>query len=152
MESLTGIVAFVQAAEQQSYVAAARITGASPSAVGKAVARLEGRLGVRLFNRTTRSMSLTKEGAVFYERCKRIIDDLGDAEATILQSRDQPVGRLRVSMPHIVGHHLFMPILPSFVEVFHKSNWTSISRIGWSISLPKAWMSLSAAVNWPIAD
>lgn len=118
MESLTGIVAFVQAAEQQSYVAAARITGASPSAVGKAVARLEGRLGVRLFNRTTRSMSLTKEGAVFYERCKRIIDDLGDAEATILQSRDQPAGRLRVSMPHIVGHHLFMPILPSFVEVF----------------------------------
>lgn len=118
MESLTGIAAFVHAAEQQSYVAAARVTGASPSAIGKAVGRLEARLGVRLFNRTTRSMSLTEEGAVFYERCKRIVDDLGDAEAAILQSRERPTGRLRVSMPHIVGHHLFMPILRSFVESF----------------------------------
>lgn len=118
MESLTGIAAFVHAAEQQSYVAAARVTGASPSAIGKAVARLEAHLGARLFNRTTRSMSLTEEGAVFYERCKRIIDDLRDAEAAILQSRDRPAGRLRVSMPHIVGHHLFMPILPSFAESF----------------------------------
>ncbi|QND47886.1 LysR family transcriptional regulator [Rhizobium lusitanum] len=118
MESLTRIAAFVHAAEQQSYVAAARVTGASPSAIGKAVARLEAHLGARLFNRTTRSMSLTEEGAVFYERCKRIIDDLRDAEAAILQSRDRPAGRLRVSMPHIVGHHLFMPILPSFAESF----------------------------------
>ncbi|SCB44699.1 LysR family transcriptional regulator [Rhizobium lusitanum] len=118
MESLTGIAAFVHAAEQQSYVAAARITGASPSAISKAVGRLEAHLGVRLFNRTTRSMSLTEEGVVFYERCKRILEDLGDAEAVILQSRNRPAGRLRVSMPHIVGHHLFMPILRSFVESF----------------------------------
>ena len=118
MEGLTGIDAFVHAAEQRSYVAAARIAGVSPSAIGKAVSRLETHLGVRLFNRTTRSMSLTEEGTVFYERCKRIIDDLRDAEADIVQSRESPVGRLRVSMPHIVGHHLFMPILPSFVESF----------------------------------
>ena len=118
MESLTGIAAFVHAAEQQSYVAAACIMGSSPSAIGKAVARLEVRLGVRLFNRTTRKMSLTEAGTVFYERCKRIVDDLGDAEATILQSRDKPAGRLRVSMPHIFGHHIFMPILPSFVQSF----------------------------------
>ncbi|MBP0580047.1 LysR family transcriptional regulator [Labrys sp. LIt4] len=118
MESFTGITAFVHAAEQQSYVAAARITGGSPSAIGKAVARLEARLGVRLFNRTTRTMSLTEEGEVFYERCKRILDDLGDAEATVLRSCEQPAGRLRVSLPHIVGHHLFMPLLPAFTEAF----------------------------------
>lgn len=118
MESLTGIAAFVHAAEQLSYVAAARVTGASPSAIGKAVGRLEARLGIRLFHRTTRSMSLTEEGAVFYERCKRIIDDLEDAEAIILQRHERPAGRLRVSMPHIVGHHLFMPVLPFFVQSF----------------------------------
>ncbi|WP_137132963.1 LysR family transcriptional regulator [Rhizobium sp. FY34] len=118
MESLSAIAAFIHTSEQQSYVAAARIMGLSPSAVGKAVARLEKRLGVRLFHRTTRKMSLTEAGAVFYERCKRIVDDLGDAEATILQSRDNPAGRLRVSMPHIFGHHLFMPILPIFVRSF----------------------------------
>ena len=118
MDSLASVVAFVHAVEQQSYVAAARVGGVSPSAIGKAVARLESRLGVRLFNRTTRSISLTEEGAVLYERYKRIIDDMGDAEATISRSRERPRGRLRVSVPHIVGHHLLMPLLPIFTEQF----------------------------------
>ena len=118
MKSLTSIAAFVHAAEQQNYVAVARILGISPSAVAKAIVRLESHLGVRLFNRTTRSVSLTEEGALFYERCKHIINDLGDAEATIIQSRERPRGRLRVSVPHIVGHHLLMPILPVFAEKF----------------------------------
>ncbi|RFB83269.1 LysR family transcriptional regulator [Rhizobium leguminosarum bv. trifolii] len=118
MESLASIFALVYAAEQQSYVGAARVAGVSPSAISKAVARLESRLGVRLFNRTTRSISLTEEGAVLYERFKRIIDDMEDAEATILRSRERPRGRLRVSVPHIVGHHLLMPILPIFVARF----------------------------------
>ncbi|MBB4238434.1 LysR family transcriptional regulator [Rhizobium esperanzae] len=118
MESLASVFALVYAAEQQSYVAAARVAGVSPSAIGKAVARLESRLGVRLFNRTTRSISLTAEGALLYERYKRIIDDMDDAEATILRSRERPRGRLRVSVPHIVGHHLLMPILPMFAGRF----------------------------------
>ncbi|MGG7576744.1 LysR family transcriptional regulator [Rhizobium sp. Nf11,1] len=118
MDSLANLFAFVHAAEQQSYVAAARVAGVSPSAIGKAVARLESRLGVRLFNRTTRSISLTDAGAVLYERYKRIIDDMQDAEATVLHSRERPTGRLRVSVPHIVGHHLLMPLLPAFAECF----------------------------------
>ncbi|NTG63372.1 LysR family transcriptional regulator [Agrobacterium rhizogenes] len=118
MKSLTSIAAFVYAAEQQNYVAVARILGISPSAIAKAIVRLESHLGVRLFNRTTRSVSLTEEGALFYERCKHIINDLNDAEATIIQSRERPRGRLRVSVPHIVGHHLLMPILPVFAEKF----------------------------------
>jgi DNA-binding transcriptional LysR family regulator len=116
VESFTGIAAFVHVAEQRSYVKAARIIGVSPSAVGKAISRLEGRLGVRLFNRTTRSVGLTDEGAIFYERCKRIVEDLDEAEALIVESRDRPKGRLRVSLPHIVGHHLVMPALPTFVN------------------------------------
>jgi DNA-binding transcriptional LysR family regulator len=118
MDSFSSLAAFVHAAERHSYVAAARIAGVSPSAIGKAIARLEARLGVRLFNRTTRSISLTDEGTAFYERCKRIIDDLEDAEASLMESRRRPRGRLRISAPHIVGHHLLMPILPAFVERF----------------------------------
>ncbi|PDT34917.1 LysR family transcriptional regulator [Rhizobium sp. M10] len=118
MDGLAGLFALVYAAEQQSYVGAARVAGISPSAIGKSIARLEGRLGVRLFNRTTRSISLTEEGAVLYERYKRIIDDMQDAEAGILRSRQRPTGRLRVSVPHIVGHHLLMPILPMFAARF----------------------------------
>ncbi|NTF97842.1 LysR family transcriptional regulator [Rhizobium rhizogenes] len=118
MDGFSSLAAFVHAAEQHSYVAAGRIAGVSPSAIGKAITRLEARLGVRLFNRTTRSISLTEEGAAFYERCKRIIEDLEDAEASLIESQARPRGRLRISVPHIVGHHLLMPILPAFVERF----------------------------------
>ncbi|GGE21114.1 LysR family transcriptional regulator [Aureimonas endophytica] len=118
MDGLTGIIAFVHAAEQCSYVAAARVVGVSPSAIAKAVSRLETRLGVRLLHRTTRSIGLTEEGASFYVRCKRIVEDLREAEAVMLQSRQRPSGRLRISVPHIVGHHLLMPILPRFARRF----------------------------------
>lgn len=115
MESFASIAAFVHAVEQQSFVGAARIAAVSPSAIGKAINRLEIRLGVRLMNRTTRSISLTEEGAVLYERYRRILDEVKDAETTILNSRAQPRGRLRVSLPHIVGQHLFLPLLPAFM-------------------------------------
>lgn len=118
MDSFVNLALFVHAAEQRSYVAAARVAGLSPSAVGKAIARLEAKHGVRLFNRTTRSISLTEEGAVFYECCKRIIDDLRDAEASLAESQEAPRGRLRVSVPHIFGHHLLLPMLPAFAERF----------------------------------
>ena len=115
MESFASIAAFVHAVEQQSFVGAARIVGVSPSAIGKAINRLESRLGARLMNRTTRSISLTEEGTMLYERYRRILDDVRDAETSILNSRAAPRGRLRVSLPHIVGHHLFMPRLPAFM-------------------------------------
>ena len=100
MDSLSGIHAFVHAAQRGSYVAAAEHLGLSASAVGKSVARLEDRLGVRLLNRSTRRISLSNEGALFYERCQRILADLGDAdiEADVAQQvtalcKDFPVYR-----------------------------------------------------------
>ncbi|HEV2673857.1 MAG TPA: LysR family transcriptional regulator [Aliidongia sp.] len=115
MESLSGIAAFVQAAEQLSYAAAGRLLGLSSSAVAKSVARLEARLGVRLLHRTTRRIGLTEEGALFYERCKRILDDIRDAEATVTSARTAPRGRLRVSVPHAVGHFLVLPHLAAYL-------------------------------------
>lgn len=102
----------------RSHVAAARILGVSSSAVSKNVARLETRLGVRLLSRTTRSIGVTEEGALFYERCKRVLDELWNAEGTLLQSRETPRGRLRVSIPQIFGLHLLMAQLPEFTERF----------------------------------
>src|ERR1700722_2619378 len=80
MESLTGIVAFVQAAEALSFVAAGRALGISASAVGKSVSKLEKSLGVRLFHRTTRRVALTQEGAQFLGRCQQVLEDLRDAK------------------------------------------------------------------------
>jgi DNA-binding transcriptional LysR family regulator len=72
MDSLGSLNAFLRAAEARSFTVAGRQLGVSSSAIGKAVARMEERLGVRLFHRSTRSITLTAEGALFLERCRRI--------------------------------------------------------------------------------
>jgi len=76
LDSLNGFVVFVQVAETRSFVAAGRLLGISASAIGKSVARLEARLGVRLFHRSTRSITLTAEGTLFLERSRRILAEI----------------------------------------------------------------------------
>ncbi len=113
--SLSALLAFVRTTELGSFVAAGRALGISASAVGKAVAKLEQELGVRLLQRSTRRIALTEEGRQFHERCRRILDDLDDARAMVSQSAAAPRGRLRVSVP-IVAYHLLLPRLPEFLE------------------------------------
>ena len=84
MDNLAGVSAFVQAAETLSFVDAGRVLGISASAVGKSIARLENRLGVRLFHRSTRSMTLTAEGRRFLLRCQRILEEMAAAERLIV--------------------------------------------------------------------
>ena len=117
MDRLTGLTAFVRTADLGSFVAAGRVLGLSASAVGKAVAKLESQLGVRLFQRSTRSLRLTDEGRLFHERCRRIFDDLDDAQAALAHTLETPRGRLRVSMP-IVSYHLLLPVLPDFMALY----------------------------------
>ncbi|WP_186177479.1 LysR family transcriptional regulator [Burkholderia gladioli] len=113
MDNLNGIVAFVRTAETLSFVAAGRKLGISASAVGKTIAKLERSLGVRLFHRTTRRVTLTEEGRHFHERCHRILEELRDAEATLSASAQTPRGRLRVSLP-VIGYRFLLPVLPAF--------------------------------------
>lgn len=117
MESLNGILAFVKTAESLSFVSAARAMGISASAVGKNVARLESSLKVRLFQRSTRKVSLTAEGQLFYEHCRRILDDLQDAEAMLSHAIQAPRGRLRVSLPTI-GYRFLLPLMPAFRKAY----------------------------------
>jgi DNA-binding transcriptional LysR family regulator len=116
-ESLSGIVAFVRAAESGSFVAAGRALGLSASAVGKSVMRLEAKLGVQLLNRTTRRIGLTHEGARFFARCKRILADLEDAESELFNSTASPRGRLKISAPSL-GARLLLPLVPEFRQRF----------------------------------
>lgn len=101
IDQLNGITAFVRAAQTCSFVAAGRLLGVSASAVGKSVARLEEKLGVRLLNRSTRRISLSNEGALFYERCLRILADIDDAQAELSHLAEAPRGKLKVSLPVI---------------------------------------------------
>ncbi|PYE44067.1 DNA-binding transcriptional LysR family regulator [Rhizobium sp. PP-F2F-G20b] len=117
MDRLTGLGAFVRTADLGSFVAAGRVLGLSPSAVGKAVTRLESQLGVRLFQRSTRSLRLTEEGRAFHERCRHILDDLDDAQETLLRTRETPRGRVKISAP-IVAYHLLLPVLSEFLLLY----------------------------------
>jgi DNA-binding transcriptional LysR family regulator len=116
MESLGSLSAFVIAADARSFTVAGRQLGISPSAAGKAVARLEERLGVRLFHRSTRSITLTPEGSLFLERCRRIFEEIEAAELELSQIRSAPQGKLRVSLP-LVGM-LMMPTISAFVRAY----------------------------------
>ncbi len=114
MESLSGISFFVQAAETLSFSEAGRKLGVSSSTVGKSVSRLEERLGVRLFHRSTRSIRLTAEGRMFLERCRRILSEVEAAELELSETRLTPRGRLRISLP-LVGM-LVMPVITAFMR------------------------------------
>ena len=115
MDKLGSVDAFVKAAEIRNFSEVGRQLGISSSAVGKAISRLEQRLGVRLFHRSTRSITLTPEGQLFLSRCQRIVEELEAAEAE-LSAASSPKGQLRVSLP-LVGA-LLLPVLSSFIREY----------------------------------
>jgi DNA-binding transcriptional LysR family regulator len=115
MRSLANLLAFAAAADSSSFVAAGRKLGISSSAVGKAVAKLEAELGVRLFHRSTRRVSLTQEGAAYHAQCRSALAQLEDAEVTLAHAAARPAGRLRIGLP-TVGYHFFAPHLSEFAD------------------------------------
>ncbi len=111
IDNLSGVALFVQLAQAGSFVAAARQAGISPSAVSKSLARLEQRLGARLFQRSTRQLSLTAEGKLFLARSERILAEMQAAQEE-LAGNLAPRGRLRLGLPELGG--LFLPALAAF--------------------------------------
>ncbi|KVA52627.1 LysR family transcriptional regulator [Burkholderia cepacia] len=113
---LDGIAVFVEAVEAGGFARAAERLALSRFAVGKAIARLESRLGVRLFNRTTRTQNLTEDGQIYYERCRRAIEELRAAESLLESGKQELAGRLRVTMPVLFGRYCIAPILLEFAR------------------------------------
>ncbi len=102
-DRLNGITTFVRAVQAGSFSLAAERMNLTRSAVGKTIARLEQRLGVLLFQRTSRKQKLTTEGQVYYERCLRALAELDAADAELNSGRLQPQGVLRISAPKLIG-------------------------------------------------
>jgi LysR family transcriptional regulator for bpeEF and oprC len=117
-ERLDSLMIFVQAAKHLSFSGAARQLGMSPSAVSRAVQRLEDRLGTRLLNRTTRSLSLTEDGARFYESCWQILSDLDEAELALSHSQSVPSGVLRLNLIPSMGRMHLVPALAQFAKQY----------------------------------
>jgi DNA-binding transcriptional LysR family regulator len=115
-EQLKGISVFVTAVEAGSFSLAAARLHLSRSAVGKTISQLEQRLGVRLFQRTTRSLTLTDDGALFYEHCLRALEEIQTATALLDNGKQTVRGRLRVSMPMLYGRMCIAPLLTEFAS------------------------------------
>lgn len=116
MDRLTALNVFRHVVELNGFAAAARHLGLSPAAVSKNIGELEAHLSVRLLNRTTRRMSLTEAGALYYVRVVRVLDDLEDADGTLGAMRIAPSGTLRVSAPMTVTLVALSDAIPRFLE------------------------------------
>ena len=115
-DSIQEMAVFARVVGAGSLSAAARELGLSPAMVSRRLAALETRLGVRLINRTTRSLHLTDDGATYYEACARVLSDIEEADATVSAGRVEPRGPLRVALPASFGHQHIAPLIPRFAE------------------------------------
>ena len=111
IDSFQGVITFIVAARSSSFTQAAERLGLSKSAVGKAIARLEERLGTQLFHRTTRRISLTADGEAYFVACSTALEEIGAAESGLGPGGAEPSGRLRVDIPVAFGRRVVAPLL-----------------------------------------
>lgn len=116
MDKFTEMQAFTAVVESGSFVNAADLLAMSKPTISRYVAALEQRLGVRLLHRTTRRLSLTEEGEVFYTRCKDLLSGLDEAEAEITERSGLAVGLLKVNAPVTFGIHHLAKLWPEFMQ------------------------------------
>jgi DNA-binding transcriptional LysR family regulator len=115
MDRLDTLRSFRRVVELGGFSAAARDLGLSNAAISKHVAQLEGRLGARLLQRTTRRLSVTEAGQAYYERTARLLDDLAEADDAVSLMQAAPRGTLRVNAPMSFGIQYLAPVLPDFL-------------------------------------
>ncbi|WEX90574.1 LysR family transcriptional regulator [Sinorhizobium garamanticum] len=141
-DKTAGLSAFVLTVEAGSFSAASKLLGTTPSAVSKSVARLEQRLGAKLFRRSTRSLTLTVEGTAYYERTVPLLRGLEDAEE-VVRSASTARGALRVTMPSELGRILMDALttdfLPAHPEIRLEVGWADrpvdLIREGYDLAL-----------------
>jgi LysR family transcriptional regulator, regulator for bpeEF and oprC len=113
---LEQLLAFTETAKRGSFAAAARELGVTSSTIAKAVGRLELNLGLRLFQRTTRQVTLTSDGERLFARCQKVISDLEEIKAEALGTDAAPSGTLRVNLPIVFGRMVVLPILVNLIS------------------------------------
>lgn len=118
MDKLRAMEIFVRIVDEGSLTAAADALGMSGPSVVRALAALERAMGVRLMNRTTRRSSLSDEGREYYERCKRVLAEVAEADASISARRTEPSGRLRLTAPVMYGRMHLAPIVADFMAKY----------------------------------
>lgn len=115
-DNLFDMLVFVRVVEAGSLSGAARLLNMSLTVVSRKLSRLEDRLGVRLANRTTRTLTLTEEGLRFHERCSRILAEIDEAELEVTSGLDTAIGNLRVTATYAFGSRWLAPMLHAFQQ------------------------------------
>jgi DNA-binding transcriptional LysR family regulator len=118
MQGLQQFIAFAQTARCGGFAAAARQQGVASSTLAKAVARLEASLGVKLFHRTTRQVTLTPDGERLFERCERVLAEVESLQAEASGARTAPSGVLRIDLPVFYGKRFVMPLLAQVLKQY----------------------------------
>lgn len=108
--------AFITSADEGSFSAAARLLGLTPAAISKSVGQLEVRLGVRLFQRSTRHLALTTDGERLYAQVRLPWSEINDALTDLRQGAGKPAGTLKVALAHTVGREYIVPLLGEFLH------------------------------------
>jgi DNA-binding transcriptional LysR family regulator len=124
MDKFKELTTFVDVAGRGSFSATARDEGVTPAMVGRRIDQLEERLGVKLFKRSTRKVTLTPEGSAFLDDCQRILDELRAAEESLSVGTKGAIGKLIVSAPTAFGRKHIAPHLPAFVDAHPDLNVT----------------------------
>jgi DNA-binding transcriptional LysR family regulator len=114
MASWEGVTEFVAVAETESFTAAAKRLDSSVANISRQVQALENRLSTKLFQRTTRKVSATEEGRVFYHHCRQVLDGLEDAERAIGNLQTKPTGKLKITAPLSYGDKFIAPLVNDF--------------------------------------
>jgi DNA-binding transcriptional LysR family regulator len=147
MKDLTGMAIFARVAEAKSFSVAARRLNLSKSVVSKHVAKLEKSLGARLLNRTTRRLSLTEIGTVFYEHCARIVEEAEEAELAVNHFGSAPRGTIKVNASVEFGTVHVAPALPVFlakypevsIDMTLSDRFVDMAEEGYDVAIRSAW-------------
>ncbi|WP_299356056.1 LysR family transcriptional regulator [uncultured Shimia sp.] len=143
MDKFCELEAFAAVVDQGGFTDAAKLMGVSKSSVSKHVAALESRLGARLLNRSTRRVSPTEVGNIYYDRIRRVLSDAHEADAVVLDMQSEPIGMLKVGCQADFAVHRLMPLVKSFSDQYplvcldielNRGGANMIER-GWDVSL-----------------
>ena len=120
-----GISEFVFVAENESFTRASKKMAISTAQVSRQISALEKRLNIKLLYRTTRKVSLTEEGRVFYQHCRSVLDGLDEAERAITNLQSKPQGKIKISAPVTYGEQQILPLLNDFMQQYREVEVTA---------------------------
>lgn len=159
MDHISRVGVFIEVVKHESFSGAARSLGMTGPAISKQVQTLEGNLGVKLLNRTTRHVSLTEEGAVYFDRARKALEDLYEAEQHIQELRASPTGKLKVNAPMSFGAQFLTDPIAKFarqypnveLDVDFSDRWVDMAAEGYDVVIRIASLDDSSLVARKLA-